>query len=169
MIRAWSPDAAVQPTVMKTIRKHPLDPRRVRRVPARFSWVDHRLVRQRLLSAAGVPGSALYLFLAVVGDERGLSYYSDGSVGDHLGMDAATLREAREALLRAGLIAWEAPLYQVLALDGPVPQPDRTRSGPGRAQAAPPPAGQQAGTEESRAESLRLAETLSEILKGGAR
>lgn len=152
---------------MKTIRKHPIDPRRVRRVPGRFSWVDHRLVRHRLLGPAGTAGGALYLFLVVVGDGRGLSYYSDASICDHLRIDAPALRGARSSLLRAGLIAWEAPLYQVLCLDGLAAPQAPAPAEPVRTRAAAPTG--PAGTEEGRAESLRLAETLAQILKGGAR
>ena len=35
-------------------------------------------------------------------------------------MDPARLSQARADLLRLGLIAYESPLYQVLALDAPV-------------------------------------------------
>lgn len=148
------------------MQKHPLNQRRLRRIPARFSWVDHRLVRHRLLSRAGPSGCALYLFLVTVGDERGLSYYSDNSICDHLDISAPTLRQARSDLLSCDLIAWEAPLYQVLALEA---EPVSSRSETSRQRAAQPartPA-EPLDREEGRAESRRLAETLSQILKGG--
>lgn len=140
-------------------------------MPPQFSWVDHRLVRHRLLNELGTPGCALYLFLVSVGDEQGLSYYSDGSVCGHLGITAQTLRQARARLLSHDLIAWEAPLYQVLSLDAVA----RAQAAPAQAQAARVRPAQAAlseaqpdSAEEGRAESLRLAETLSQILKGGA-
>jgi hypothetical protein len=155
---------------MKTMQKHPLNQRRLRRIPSRFSWVDHRLVRHRLLSRAGPSGCALYLFLVTVGDERGLSYYSENSICGHLDISAQTLRQARKDLLSCDLIAWEAPLYQVLALDtGPSPVPGKGADAP--AARAPQPvrtSAEPVDREEGRAESLRLAETLSRILKGGA-
>lgn len=154
---------------MKTMQKHPLNQRRLRRIPTRFSWVDHRLVRHRLLSRAGPSGCALYLFLVTVGDERGLSYYSDNSVCGHLGISRQTLRQSRRDLLSCDLIAWEAPLYQVLALES---EPAPRRGGEASRPRAPQqPAQTPAGPvdhEEGRTESLRLAETLSQILKGGA-
>ena len=45
---------------------------------------------------------------------RGLSYYGDASVCARLGLEAAQLDAARQVLLDADLIAYEAPLYQVL-------------------------------------------------------
>jgi hypothetical protein len=65
--------------------------------------------------------AALYLFLVTVADAQGLSYYSDAVLGRRLSMAPARLSQARAELLRAGLIAYQRPLYQVLALDGPLP------------------------------------------------
>ena len=62
---------------------------------------------------------ALYLFLVTVGDERGLSYYSDALLVRYLSMSAARLGQARGDLVRLGLIAYQRPLYQVLSLDSP--------------------------------------------------
>ena len=41
-----------------------------------FSWVDHRLVRERRLQRCPAEAWALYLFLLTVGAAQGLSYYS---------------------------------------------------------------------------------------------
>jgi len=54
---------------------------RLRRVPPSFSWVDHRLVRQGYLPRADAKAWALYLVLITVGDEQGLSYYGEASLG----------------------------------------------------------------------------------------
>ncbi len=90
----------------------------MRRVPPHFSWVDHRLVRDDYLRRADAKAWALYLVLVSVGDERGLSYYSDGSLGRMLTLSPEEIRAARGQLVAASLLAHEAPLYQVLALDG---------------------------------------------------
>jgi len=99
---------------------------RIRRIPAQFSWLDQRLVRDRHIERCDAPGCALYLFLVTVADAQGLSYYSEASIARRLSMDPARLAQARADLLRLGLIAYESPLYQVLALDAPaVPVPSR--------------------------------------------
>ena len=100
--------------------KQVLDPHRIRKVPAQFSWIDHRLVRDRHIEYCSHPAAALYLFLVTVSDARGLSYYSDASLIQRLSMDDGTLRQARHNLLKLGLIAYRKPLCQVLALDHPV-------------------------------------------------
>lgn len=90
-------------------------------MPQQFSWVDHRLVRQdKYLAKASPHALALYLILVIVGDSQGLSYYSDSTLQRMLGLRSDQLHEAREVLCRIDLIAYEAPLYQVLSLDEPV-------------------------------------------------
>ena len=92
---------------------------RVRQVPAQFSWIDHRLVRDRHISRCGAPALALYLFLVTVADGKGLSYYSDPTILRLLPLDGSALAGARRELIAAGLVAYQKPLYQVLALDAP--------------------------------------------------
>jgi hypothetical protein len=109
--------------------KRVLSPQRVRRIPAQFSWLDHRLVRDRHIERCDAASCALYLFLVTVGDAQGLSYYSEASIAKRLSMEPARLAQARAELVRLGLIAYEHPLYQVLALDASaVPAPSRELS-----------------------------------------
>ena len=104
--------------------KRVLWPQRIRRIPAQFSWLDHRLVRERHIDRCDAVSCALYLFLVTVADAQGLSYYSEASIARRLSMDPARLAQGRADLVRLGLIAYESPLYQVLALDAPaVPAP----------------------------------------------
>jgi len=103
------------------MQKRLLVPSRVRRIPAQFSWIDQRLVRDHHIEQADCTALALYLFLLTVADAQGLSYYADASVGRQLALSPEQVAAARAGLLRAGLIAYEAPLYQVLALDAPPP------------------------------------------------
>jgi len=100
--------------------KRVLCPERVRKVPMQFSWVDHRLVGDRHIARCDAQALALYLFLVTVADALGLSYYSDASLGRSLSMEPGRLSQARSDLIRAGLIAYQRPLYQVLALDSPL-------------------------------------------------
>ena len=99
------------------VNKKLLCPQRRRRTPEQFSWVDHRLVRERRLEACSAEAWALYLFLLTVCDAQGLSYYSDASLTARLPLDHDRLADARDELIGADLIAFEPPLYQVLSLD----------------------------------------------------
>lgn len=103
------------------MQKRLLVPSRLRRIPAQFSWIDQRLVRDHHIEQADCTALALYLFLLTVADAQGLSYYADASIGRMLSLGPEQLAAARAGLLRAGLVAYEAPLYQVLALNPPPP------------------------------------------------
>lgn len=94
-----------------------LRPERLRHVPRQFSWIDQRLVRDRHIQGRSPEALALYLFLCIVADARGASYYSDSAAGKLLTVSSARLREARAELVAAGLVAYRAPFYQVLSLE----------------------------------------------------
>jgi len=98
---------------------------RLRQVPPQFSWIDHRLVRDRHICRCSAESLALYLFLVTVADGQGLSYYADQSISRLLPLEIPALARARRELIATGLIAYQRPLYQVLALDPPAP--DRPR------------------------------------------
>ena len=99
------------------MQKRLLIPERVRRVPRQFSWVDQRLVRDRYIEHCDTQALALYLFLITVADTQGLSYYADTSICRLLSLAPEHLIHARQVLIKAGMIAYEAPLYQVLTLE----------------------------------------------------
>ena len=121
------------------INKHPLRPQRLRHIPPSFSWVDHRLVRHEYLARADHGAWTLYLFLVTVADAQGLSFYSDAAIGRHLALDPVSLSAARQQLIRADLIAYRKPLYQVLSLPedpAPTAPPEAPRTGQVRSVAA---------------------------------
>lgn len=99
-----------------TIVKRILIVDRVRRPPADgFSWIDRRFLRE---FAARLSGDAifLYFFLAAVSDKHGLSYYADTTLATRLRTGEATVARARDELIAADLVAYQAPLTQVLSL-----------------------------------------------------
>lgn len=122
---------------MKTC-KRVLRPERLRQVPRQFSWVDQALVQRRLIDRLAPQAAALYLFLLTVADAQGLSYYGAVTLAQRLGLGAEELEAARAQLVALDLIAYEAPLYQVLAVPGtaaaaaaqPSPVPSRDTTGP---------------------------------------
>ena len=110
------------------VSKVPIVAERIRKVPRHFSWIDHRLVRDRHIENCSHVAATLYLFLVTVGDAKGLSYYGDKSIIKSLAMDQNALDDARANLIRIGLIAWQKPLYQVLSLDRPEREKPAPRS-----------------------------------------
>jgi len=101
--------------------KRVLRPEALRRIPRQFSWIDQRLVSDHHIERCDEAALAVYLFLVTVADDKGLSYYGDAKLAKSLSMPAARLQKARADLIRLNLIAYAAPLYQVLALDLPAP------------------------------------------------
>lgn len=130
------------------MNKKILRPDRLRQVPAQFSWVDQRLVRDNFLRHADPAAWALYLVLVTVADAQGLSYYSEATLSRLLRMESLQLAEGRRQLIAADLVAYQKPLYQVLALP--------------LAQTAAPPAGPRAG------QMLSVGDILRRACEGGA-
>jgi len=112
--------------------REPVLPKRRRRIPPQFSWVDHRLIRDGHIKGRSVEALALYLFLVTVSDADGLSWYSEAALCRMLSWTPPQLRQARRELCEADLLAYRKPLYQVLDLS-PVPimlkRPDRGGTG----------------------------------------
>jgi hypothetical protein len=108
---------------MAMVTKRLLCPHRLRTTPPQFSWVDHRLVRDGHIDPLSHAAAALYLFLVTVADAQGLSYYSDRTLCRRLAMTEDSLENAREELLQFDLVAYEPPLYQVLALEPGAEEP----------------------------------------------
>ena len=79
-------------------------------------WISAWSVSAISISSA-LQACALYLFLVTVADAQGLSYYADPSLCQRLSMTGTELHQARQALITLGLVAYQRPLYQVLALD----------------------------------------------------
>ena len=97
--------------------KQPICVSKLRKVPKQFSWVDQRLVRERYIDQLSSQACALSLFLVTVADAEGLSYYADPALCQRLAWTSTELHQARQALIARGLVAYQRPLYQVLALD----------------------------------------------------
>ena len=92
---------------------------RVRRPPCDgFSWVDRRFLRD---FASRLSGDAvfLYFFLAAVSDKHGLSFYGDATLAVRLRIGEEAAVAARDELVIHDLVAYQAPLTQVLSLPKP--------------------------------------------------
>jgi len=111
------------------MQKKILRPERLRQVPAQFSWIDQRLVREDFLRHGEPTAWDLYLVLVTVADAQGLSYYSEATLSRLLKLDLVQLAQARQQLVSADLLAYHKPLYQVLALPSAPTTPASQRSG----------------------------------------
>lgn len=98
------------------IQKRVLSPDRVRRLPkCDWSWVDRRFLRE---FASKLSGDAVFLYyiLVAVSDKNGLSYYSDNALSLMIRASLPSLLRTRQELIDHDLVAYQAPLVQVLSL-----------------------------------------------------
>jgi hypothetical protein len=109
-----------QRSTRQRIIKQPVDPQRLRSMPAQFGAVDRRLVYQKHIRRMSTEQIALYLFLQCVSDPEGLSFYSDERVCEELHLSLNGLCKAREALEHAGFLLYNRPMYQLLNLPQPL-------------------------------------------------
>lgn len=104
-------------------------PERIRRIgKSGFGWLDARLFRDgwfRVMSAQEV---ALYTFLCLVADRRGMSWYRRERLGKLLGLEESEVGQVLNRLCDLDLVAFRPfyaratdGFYQVLSLpsDGP--------------------------------------------------
>lgn len=103
------------------IVKQPLIKDRVRKITTSFAWISHQFMRQGFWSTLSHHELLLYLFLVIVGDRQGLSYYRFDKLCSLLAISTDEYIDARNALISKDLIAFDGHLFQVLSLpDTPV-------------------------------------------------
>jgi len=98
------------------IRKKVINIRRIRRINGGFSFIPHRFVKDGFLSSLDRHQLLLYLFLVLVSDRYGLSFYSYDSICSLLQMRIDEYIKARDGLIEKDLIASDGTLFQVLEL-----------------------------------------------------
>jgi hypothetical protein len=105
------------------IKKKVLNPKRVRQINGGFSFIPHRFVLDEFLAALGQKQLLLYLFLVLVSDRNGLSFYSYDSICTLLELNLDEYIVSRDSLIEKDLIAFDGSLFQVLSL--PHKRPDQ--------------------------------------------
>ena len=98
------------------IRKKILNPDRVRRIDGGFSFIPHRFLTDGFLSSLDQKELLLYLFLILVSDRHGLSFYSYDAICSLLQLNLGQYIEARDGLMEKDLIAFDGTIFQVLDL-----------------------------------------------------
>jgi hypothetical protein len=105
-------------------KPHIPQPQDVRRITGSFAWIDHRLLRNGHLQAMTHQEIALYLFLVLVADRHGVSFYRKEKICELVALDFEQFEVARDRLISQDLIAFEPysaftpnGYYQVLAVN----------------------------------------------------
>src|SRR4030043_1929660 len=78
-----------------------------------YSIIDHQILHGRYLHGLSHESMILYLFLVVVGDRQGRSFYSDRSITEILRLSGPQLHHAREELISEGLIHYKRPYWEL--------------------------------------------------------
>ncbi|MEI6314791.1 MAG: helix-turn-helix domain-containing protein [Syntrophus sp. (in: bacteria)] len=94
---------------------------RIRKMNGGFSFIPARFLTEGFLESLPQKELLLYLFLVIVSDRNGLSYYSYDRICTTLEMDIEDYIEARNSLIRKDLIAFDGTLFQVLELPSSTP------------------------------------------------
>jgi len=110
------------------IKKKVLVPNRIRRIEGGFSFIPHRFLTDGFLAALSQTEILLYLFLVLASDRNGLSFYSYDGICTLLQITVDEYIEARDALIKKDLIAFDGTLFQVLDLPEKPAQKELKRS-----------------------------------------
>ena len=112
------------------MRKIILNRNRIRMIQGGFAFIPHRFVTDGFLKRLEPGELLLYLFLTLVSDAHGVSYYGDSAICRLLKTDPLDLEQDRQTLIVCDLIAYDPPFYQVLELPFQSPNTDKqTNSG----------------------------------------
>jgi hypothetical protein len=109
------------------IKKKILNPHRIRSIRGGFSFIPHRFVTDGFLASLTPIELLLYLFLVLVSDRYGLSYYAYDSICSLLQLTLDDYIAARGGLLKKDLIAFDGTLFQVLELPTKAQPPSRSK------------------------------------------
>ena len=98
------------------IRKKILNAERIRKINGGFSFVPHRVITGGFFGALGQKELLLYLFLVIVADRHGLSFYGYDRICSLLELSLEEYIQARDQLMDMDLIVFDGTLFQVLEL-----------------------------------------------------
>jgi len=105
------------------IKKHPINTQRARKIEGSFAFIEHRFLRNGFFATLTHNELLLYVFLILVADRNGLSYYSYDKICILLRISVDEYILVRDALIKKDLIAFDGYLFQVLSLPEK-PSPD---------------------------------------------
>jgi hypothetical protein len=81
------------------IKKHPINPQRARKIAGSFAFIEHRFLRNGFFTTLTHHELLLYVFLVLVADRNGLSYYSYDKICILLRISIDEYIFARDALI----------------------------------------------------------------------
>jgi hypothetical protein len=106
-----------------------LCPDRVRKIAGTFGFIEHRFLKEGFFYSLTHHELLLYLFLVLVADRDGLSFYGYDKICTLLKITVDEFILARDGLIYKDLIVFDGRTFQVLSLprDGPKSTPLKGR------------------------------------------
>lgn len=112
------------------VKKKIIDKGRIRRIDGGFAFIPHRFLTSGFVSDLHPDQLLLYFFLVLAADRYGLSFYSYDKICSLLEMSLDQYVEARCALIKKDLIAFDGTVFQVLKLPPAPKQSKRQHPSP---------------------------------------
>jgi hypothetical protein len=100
--------------------RDPLVNNRVRKINGSFAFIEHRFLRHGFWASLSHEELLLYLFLVLVADRDGLSFYPYDKICSLLTIDIDAYILARNSLIDKDLLAFDGTFFQVLSLPAEV-------------------------------------------------
>lgn len=105
------------------MKKKVVDPDRIRRINGSFAFIEHRFLRDGFFESLTPNELLLYLFLTLVANKDGISWYPYDKICGILKWILDEYLDARNGLICKNLIAFDGHVFQVLDLpDQPLDQ-----------------------------------------------
>ena len=98
------------------ITKRVLNPSRIRCINGGFSFIPHRFLTDGFLSSLSKNELLLYIFLVIVSDRHGLSFYAYDAICSLLQLSLDEYIQSRDGLMDKDLIDFDGTLFQVFDL-----------------------------------------------------
>ena len=98
------------------MKKKVLDPDRIRKINGSFAFIEHRFLRDGFFESLTPNELLLYLFLTLVANKDGISWYPYDKICGILKWILDEYLDARNGLICKNLIAFNGHVFQVLDL-----------------------------------------------------
>ena len=95
---------------------HIPQPKKTRNINGSFAWIDHRLIRNGFVKVMTHQDMVLYLFLVLVADKNGVSFYRKEKICKAVSLDYNQFEIAKDRLINMKLVVFES--YSVLSPNG---------------------------------------------------
>ena len=98
------------------MKKKVLQPDRIRKINGSFAFIEHRFLRDGFFESLTPNELLLYLFLTLVSNQNGISWYPYDKICAILKWILDEYLDARNGLISKDLIAFDGHVFQVLDL-----------------------------------------------------